>query len=60
MDLKVPDHIIREWNLDDGTYEMQEILEKGVKGNLRIKNGSGQIAIDLGPLESNIFRLKSE
>ena len=60
MDLKVPDHVIREWKLGDGTYKMQEILEEGGKGTLRVENGSGFISIDLGPLESNIFRLKSE
>jgi glycosidase len=60
IDLQVPEEIIREWKLTDGSYEMAEVLEEASDASLEVENGAGRIAIKLRPLESNIFVLKNE
>ena len=58
FDLKIPVDIINHWQLIEGTYELNDVLYKHIN-TLRIENGEGHISIELNPLESFIFELKS-
>ena len=60
IELKVPSDIISSWNLQNGSYELEEILDPGSIGELSIENGLGQVKLSLDPLESKIFRIKNE
>jgi len=58
FDLKIPVDIINKWQLNQGAYELNDVLY-GQTNSLRIENGEGHISIVLNPLESFIFELKS-
>ena len=58
FDLKIPVDIINHWQLIEGTYELNDVLYKNIN-TLTIENGEGHISIELNPLESFIFELKS-
>ena len=57
FDLKIPVDIINKWQLNQGAYELNDVLY-GQTNSLRIENGEGHISIVLNPLESFIFELK--
>jgi hypothetical protein len=56
--LKIPVDIINHWQLIEGTYELNDVLYNHIN-TMRIENGEGHISIELNPLESFIFELKS-
>ncbi len=56
FDLKVPPYIIEKWGLQDGSYEIKDVLY-GSGNTLMVENGEGRIKVSFGPLESYIFRL---
>ena len=58
FDLKIPVDIINQWQLKEDAYELNDVLY-GDSNTLRIKNDEGHISIELNPLESFIFELKS-
>ena len=58
FDLKIPVDIINQWQLSQGTYKLKDVLY-GHTNSLKIENGEGHISIELNPLESFIFELKS-
>ena len=55
FELKIPPHIIEAWAMDNGSYEMNEMLY-GAKATLEVNDGTGQIKISLNPLESVIYQ----
>ncbi len=57
FELKVPEEIIRKWNLNDGNHTLQDALY-GSKNELIIENGIGKIKVSLTPLQSFVFKLK--
>ncbi|MEZ4809473.1 MAG: alpha-amylase family glycosyl hydrolase [Allomuricauda sp.] len=58
FDLKVPENVIAQWNLEDKKgYGLEEALYGQVKKHMSVKNGQGHIAVELAPLESRIFKL---
>ena len=57
FDLKIPEEIVKIWNLKDGSHQVEDALY-GSKKELRIKNGVGKIAVSLEPLQSYIFKLQ--
>ncbi len=56
LDLKIPPHIIDQWELDDGSFDLQEGLY-GSDAILYVKDGHGTVQISLSPLESLIYKL---
>lgn len=54
--LKVPEEIIKSWNLQDGSYDITDQLY-GSKTQLKVSEGKGTIAIQIKPSESFIFKL---
>ncbi len=58
IDLKVPENIVQEWQLDDGAYELEEQLYKSGTQQLVIEQGVGKIGLSLLPLQSYIFKVK--
>ncbi|MBT8204614.1 MAG: alpha-amylase family protein [Eudoraea sp.] len=57
LQLKVPGHIIKHWELEEGNYPLVDALY-GAQNSMKIKGGIGHIPIRLDPLQSYIFRLE--
>ena len=57
FDLKLPEDLIKIWNLNDGNYKLEDQLFGKVTAELKIENGKGSIQLKLDPLESFILRL---
>lgn len=57
FDLKIPNAVIEEWQLEGGSYNLEEELYRKYKGTLLVRNGQGNIPVELKPLESFIFRI---
>jgi glycosidase len=55
--LQLPEALIQDWQLQDGTYRMKNIFNDALD-DLVVKNGTGTIRTALAPLESQIFILK--
>ncbi|MDP5062763.1 MAG: alpha-amylase family glycosyl hydrolase, partial [Maribacter sp.] len=58
FDLKLPVDLMNTWQLKEGNYHLHDVLY-GHENSLRVENGEGHVAINLNPLESFIFELKS-
>ncbi len=59
FDLKLPPEIVTQWNLSEGTYDLEDKLYGGDR-LLTVTNGVGHIDIKLDTLESFIFELKNK
>jgi hypothetical protein len=57
FDLQVPAGIISAWGLEDGEYVLEDQLSDREQA-LTITDGKGLIRVDLGPLQSFIFKLQ--
>ncbi|MFX0556450.1 alpha-amylase family protein [Maribacter sp. CXY002] len=57
FDLKLPVDLIKEWQLEDGTYPLLDTLYN-TNNELNIKNGEGHVAVRIEPLQSYIFEIK--
>ena len=58
LDLKLPEEVVGQWGLADGSYPMEEMLY-GVKNyTLKIAGGRGTIGLELAPLESVVLHLR--
>ncbi|MBT8206433.1 MAG: alpha-amylase, partial [Eudoraea sp.] len=57
IELKLPGHIIKHWELEEGNYALVDALY-GTQNSMQIKGGIGHIPIRLDPLQSYIFRLE--
>ncbi len=58
VDMAIPPELVEEWDLEDGTYPLREMLYGKKPGTLRISGGKGNVLLDLAPLESVILRLE--
>ena len=57
FELKIPEKIISNWNLNDGVYEVEDALY-GSKESLKVENGIGKVDMVLDPLQSFIFKMQ--
>jgi len=58
FDLKLPESIIKSWNLKDGTYQLKDQLYGKIASKLIIENGIAILKIKLSPLESLILKVE--
>ncbi|GMN09893.1 alpha-amylase family protein [Croceitalea sp. MTPC9] len=58
FELKIPNHIIKNWGLDNTEYSLREELYDKTDLNLKIEDGIGFITIALKPLQSYIFSVQ--
>jgi glycosidase len=56
FDLKIPNDVITNWNLNDGTYTIKDQLY-GKTTQLKVENGVGVMNVVMGKSESFIFKL---
>ncbi|WP_298221065.1 alpha-amylase family protein [Flavobacterium sp.] len=57
FELKIPENIIKEWHLKDGTYPIKDQLYNKTTAELKVVNGTGTVNITITPSESFIFSL---
>jgi hypothetical protein len=57
FDLLIPNEVISQWKLKDGTYELKEQLYQKSGTQLIVKDGIGSVKITIEPLESFILSL---
>ena len=58
FELKIPNDIINNWGLKEGSYETVEQLYSQKNSLLEVKNGIGIMKIEIEPLESCIFKIQ--
>jgi len=58
FDLKIPEELIKSWNLEDNTYPLSDQLYRNFTSELKVIDQKGSIQIKLHPLESFILKLK--
>ena len=58
LELKLPNEIIKEWDLKSGNYSLVDQLYRIQKANLIIKNGEGSVKFKIEPLASYIFKIQ--
>jgi len=59
FELAVPSHIITQWGLKEGTYNLSDQLYKQKTTIMSVgTDGVGRLRVDLDPLESFIFKVK--
>lgn len=58
FDLRLPQNIIKKWNLKDGEYLLEDQLYKKYSSKLVVKNIQAKVRIDLKPLESFILKIQ--
>lgn len=56
FELKVPEDVIKLWNMNDGLYDVKDQLY-GSTAQLKVTNGKGTIQLNVKPSESFIFKL---
>ena len=56
IDLKIPGHLIQDWGLKNGNYDILDGLY-GSENKLTVQDGVGVIPIKLEPLQSYIYKL---
>ncbi|NNC49410.1 MAG: alpha-amylase [Flaviramulus sp.] len=57
FNLKVPENIIKLWNLSDGNYKIEDEIYNKYSANLVVSNGLGNVNIALNALESFILKI---
>lgn len=57
FELQIPKNIIEVWGLEDDDYVAKDQLYHKTEGILKVKDGLGQMRVDIQPLESFIFKL---
>tara|TARA_R110000868_G_scaffold280567_2_gene540760 strand:+ start:5839 stop:7716 length:1878 start_codon:yes stop_codon:yes gene_type:complete len=58
FNLKIPESIIKSWNLSDGNHKVQDQLYHQFSSTLNVDEGHGNIDITLKPLESFILKIQ--
>lgn len=58
FNLEIPANILKKWELKDGNYPLIDQLYNQSKTILVVKNGVGNLAITIAPLESFIYKLE--
>jgi hypothetical protein len=56
FELKLPEDVIKEWNLAEGTYTVKDQLY-GSTANLVVSHHEGTIQLSVKPSESFIFKI---
>jgi glycosidase len=56
FELKVPEDVIKTWNIKDGLYDVKDQLY-GSTAQLKVTDGKGTIQLSVKPSESFIFKL---
>jgi len=57
FELKIPEELIRSWNLEDGSYPLSDQLYRKYNSELKVKKQQGSISIKMDPLESFILKI---
>jgi len=57
LTLKVPAALMQQWQLRDGSYPLGDQLDENVTAEMQVKNGKGEIALQLPAYASRIFRV---
>ena len=57
LEFKIPDHILNEWGVGEGTYEFHDMLYKTFKTQMEVSHGVGVLKVHLDPLQSFILKL---
>ncbi|NNM19591.1 MAG: alpha-amylase [Croceitalea sp.] len=57
FDFKVPENIIKKWNLKDGSHKLLDQLSGHKEYQLKIENSRGVVPLTLDPLQSYILQL---
>jgi len=57
FELKIPQEIIGEWKLKEGSFKMTDALYGKTKKVLNVSDGIGRLTVEIDPLESFIFKL---
>jgi len=57
FELKIPEELIRSWNLEDGSYPLSDQLYGNYSSELKVENQQGSISIKMEPLESLILKI---
>jgi len=57
LELQLPKELITKWQLQDGTYSLENIFNKQ-QIDLTVDDGCGSIRTELDPLESQVLLLK--
>ncbi|MEC8832111.1 MAG: alpha amylase C-terminal domain-containing protein, partial [Bacteroidota bacterium] len=57
FNFKVPPEVIASWGLENGEYSLTEELNRKMVTKMVVKNGGGEIQLELDPLESYIFKV---
>jgi glycosidase len=55
--LRLPEELIGEWQLKDGTYRLENIFNER-QSELTVKNGRGTLRVSLEPMESLVLTMK--
>lgn len=58
FELQLPQDIIQQWKLNDGTYKAIDQLYGEEEAKLTIKEQSGSMRVDIKPLQSFVFRVE--
>lgn len=57
LTVEIPQQLIAEWRLSDGRYSLDEQLYDALQGELLVDAGKGRFRLQLGALESVVFRI---
>jgi glycosidase len=57
FELKIPEELIKSWNLEDGSYSLSDQLYGNYSSELKVENQQGIISIKMDPLESFILKI---
>jgi hypothetical protein len=57
FELKIPEELIKSWNLEDGSYPLSDELYGNYSSELKVENQQGSISIKMEPLESFILKI---
>jgi hypothetical protein len=60
LDLIIPEDLISKWQLENGTYQVEDQLNSNTKETLYVADGIGKVHIKLSPLESSILQLQKK
>lgn len=57
LEFKLPESLIEAWGLQEGSYELQDLLYGSRAYRLQVKEGKAMVHLTLEPLQSFIFKL---
>src|SRR5680860_5104 len=57
FELKLPENIVQKWKLSEGNHQLKDVLY-GSEHTLKVKNGRGEVRVDINPLESFILKVQ--